>query len=57
MTFLFRKDRNYIQGSDFFLYIQNFLKKRKFQSLNLICKEFINTEPKIKILSYSNNFE
>ncbi len=53
MTFLFRKDRNYIQGSDFFLYIQNFLKKRKFQSLNLICKEFINTEPKIKILSFS----
>ena len=29
MTFLFRNDRNYIQGSDFFFVYTEFFKKKK----------------------------
>ena len=53
MAFLFRGDRRYLQGADFFIYVENFLKKKKFKSLNLICKNFINTEPRIKYALYS----
>ena len=45
MIFLFRGERNYLQGSDFLIYVEKFLKEKKFDSLNLICKDFINTKP------------
>ena len=59
MVFLFRGDRKYLQGSDFFIYAEKFFKKKSFKSFNLICKDFINTQPKINFLYYSKekNFE
>lgn len=54
MSFLLRGDRKYIQGSDIFLYVEKYLVNKKIKKLNIIFKEFLISNPKIKFLKKKN---
>lgn len=49
MNFLFRGNREYIQGADIYIFIENLIKKKTFSNLDLSFKGFLTTQPLIKI--------
>lgn len=49
MKFLLKGSRDYIHGTDIFIYLENKLKNLKFTKFELIFKQFIKNQPKIKM--------